>query len=174
MKPERSANQYTIEKVAEIAKQAALEHDGHIPTLIVEGNEGSTIGHLPDLPGTHEARCQMMYAAGSFLAVDGRIGLLNQVFFICEGWMSVRKEGEELKTLPSKDPDRIEVLIVDGYDAQKLHNQAIFLEIKRDSQKRVCELTDLDQDFDRKDITTDSPLLKAFVAGFRKGKSKLH
>ena len=168
MSPERAPGQFRLEEVVRLAKETALEHGGHVPTLIAQGSTGSAVGPLYDLPPTHEERCQWMFSAGVTLARSRQVGVLQRVFFVCEGWMSYAAEDGTIQALPSQDPNRIEVLFVSSFEVEGQQTDLVLFEMVRDEAGQLTELKQLEQPSAAAGGYVDSPLLSAFAAGFRR------
>jgi hypothetical protein len=166
---ENTPESFTLEDIARLAREVALRDGYHAPTLIVEGDGGPLLGQFPELPETHDGRCEMMQAAGYALAQEAALGELRRVFFISEAWMSTADRGGPPYTPPSQDPRRREVLIVSGLEVQTQQAGMVIFEMVRDEDS---ELTGLQrfvvptQDGEH----IESPLLEAFVQGFRSGR----
>ena len=172
MSKEQDKYDDTLEAVAQLAKESALKHGGHVPTLVVEGRNVSVIAPLLDLPPTHDARCLLMFAAGAGLRREGKIGDIKQVFFICEGWLSVANQNGTFDLPPSKDPNRVEVLLISRLIIQSHRHDLMVFEMIRDAEDRLCELRDFEPLGGKSDTHAASPLLDVFMEGFHVGKSK--
>lgn len=171
MSPERKTNRperFTLETVTRIALEVVLQDGYHVPTLVVEGDRGSVVGQFPELPSTHEARVDMMHATGAAFARNGMATALRQVFFISEGWMSVADQEGPPHMRPSEDPHRLEVLAVSGLEVADGQTSLLIFEMVRDSDGQLVELKPFDTP-DEKEAHAESPLLAAFVDGFRSG-----
>ena len=91
MSPERKPDRYDLDEITNIAKENILKFGGHVPMIIVEGSNGSSIAQFESLAETHEEKTRMMFAAGADIARSNRIGEIWQVFFVSEGWMSMMR-----------------------------------------------------------------------------------
>ncbi len=158
----------TLEDIARIAKEVGMEHGGHVAMIVAEGSRRSVVGQLPEFAGTHEGRARQMFAAGFTLAKSGEIGVLRQVFFVSEAWMSAAKEGKLPGVPPSQDPNRKEVLIITSLKLAGQQTGMVILEMVRDAQGRLADLRDF-QRTEGGEERVESPLLSAFVQGFRAG-----
>jgi hypothetical protein len=168
MTPERREDKYRInfEDVASKAKEVAL-HDGkHVPILIVEGSKSLIVSQIQDMPETHGERVELMRFFGQAAAKSGRVGRLEQVFFISEGWMSVANEGKLPENRPSQDPNRKEVLIISGLELKGLKKSLKLFEMVRNENKQVVDLPELSSP-QGKEGAIEIPLLDAFAQGFR-------
>lgn len=149
-----------------------LASDGQIPTLIVQGTRQSAFMQFAAFGDTHEERVQQMLAAGGTLAEKRLVGMPEQVFFIAEGWMSTLAEGQELRTPPSQDQNRKEVLIIASLDVREHTSRGIILEMIRDHTARLTELRPFRAGEGAEEAgQMDSALLTAFMDGFIMGLS---
>ena len=93
MSLERGEYRARFEDVTQKAKEIALQDGSHVPILIVEGTRGMAISQMRDVPDTHGERLDLMRSLGQAAARSGKLGRLNQVFFISEAWMSMANKG---------------------------------------------------------------------------------
>jgi hypothetical protein len=153
-----------------MAREAALQKGGHAPTIIAQGSSGALIGALEGIPATHEEKVQQMYSAGVLLGYTGKVGRLEQVFVISEGWLSQAHEDQLPKQPPSQDPDRIEVLLIAYRRVAEHRSTMICWEMVRNANGQLTALRDLAKpDSEDRSGRADSPLLDAFVEGFEAG-----
>lgn len=157
---------FTLEAVTRIAQGILLERGSHTPTVIVEGDQ-RRIGVQLDSPApTHEGRAQQMFRIGLALAQSGEVGVLQQVFFISEAWLSSAAPGERFKQLPSQDPQRKEVVMIAHRVLRPPSDEVVVFELKRDAQGVVTDFEALPQHDGSEDRDVRSPLITAFVIGF--------
>jgi hypothetical protein len=163
----------TLEQVLKEAKSTALSRGRHAPTLILEGSGARLRTTLNDLPATHEGRARLLFRTGLLLAEAPALGELTQVFFVCEGWMSLATEGRPAVHPPSSDPNRREVLTIFRLQTAGHETEMALLEMRRGRQGRLVGLTDLEVRPPSEAGTerAESPLLEAFLAGFRHGRA---
>jgi hypothetical protein len=69
--------------------------------------------------------------------------------------------------LPSEDPDRVEVLAVTRYQVEGNKTDLVLLEMIRDSAGQLVELRPFDYPQASSGVQAQSPLVDAFVGGFR-------
>ncbi len=124
------------------------------------------INTFREMPDTHQSRAQMMDLIGRTFAKNGRIGRLKQVFFICEGWMSMGSKENPPKMRPSEDPERMEVLIVSGLQIEGNKKNLMLFQMHRDNQNRLVDLREIKPPEERGG-EVDVPLLDAFIQGFQ-------
>jgi len=109
---------------------------------------------------------EYMRFLGQVAAKSGRIDQLQQVFMVSEGWMSIAHENKPPEMIPSRDPNRKEVLIISGMQIQERKKHMKVFEILRDSSGKATDLEEFLPD-EEKDNSVDVPLLDAFVDGFQ-------
>jgi hypothetical protein len=161
-----------LEAVVAQATETVLESGGHLPTLLVSGSEGNTVLVIDALAPTHDLRMQQMAMFGFAFGLSGRTGELHQIFLITEAWLSLRTQ-EQLPILPpSEDPNRKEMLIISSFDPTQDQRDYALFEMVRDSEGVIRELKNFLSD-DATQISSDSPLLDAFVIGFNIGAGEL-
>ena len=172
MSPERRGpdQSFDLELIAQIAKETLLKDGHHIPTVIADGDNGPIYIPMTPFPTTHEGRQQWMRMAGFGLAQTGAANTLWQVFFISEGWMSVFDGGKPPDQSPSQDPDRIEVLFIYRLTIQENQTKVVMFEMIRDEEERLMDLKTHPLP-GGEGAEAQSPLLDAFVLGFRTGRS---
>ena len=165
MSPERSSYEISFEEIISNAKEKMLL-DGKIePILVIESSKSLVIVPLQDMPETHGERIGLMRFLGQVTAKSGRVNQLQQVFMVTEGWMIKANEDEHVKTRPSEDPNRKEVLIISGMQMRERKKHLKLFEILRDSNERVVGLEGFSPDA-KKYESVEIPLLEAFVYGF--------
>jgi hypothetical protein len=167
------ATPLTLEQVIDQAREVILRDGEHVPTLIADGSRQSVVIPVPEMGDTHDERRVQMFAAGFVLGHSRRLGVLRQVFFISEGWLSLAEGKSPPKMLPSEDPKRREVLFVSSLKlADHKADMAVF-EMIRDSEGELIEIRPLPEVANREaqigKMDVESPLLDAFTAGFSIG-----
>ena len=81
--------------------------------------------------------------------------------------MSMAKKGGAIEVPPSQDPNRKEVLIISSSsDVQARRASLVVFEMLRDGEGQLVELEQL-HTVEDEDLRVASPLLNAFVEGFR-------
>ncbi len=173
MTPERNdkgiegeTNGINFEDITRLAIESTLVAGNHTPCVIIDGSKRMIYGGVPHLPETHDERMQFMYAAGQVIAMSKEAGKLRQVFLISEGWMSLPKESESPKTLPSQDPNRKEVLIISGLEIEKQAKYLKLFKMLRDKEGKLIGLTEVIPG-EKENSRVDVPLLEAFKKGFQ-------
>jgi len=137
--PGRRAD-WAFDEITRLAKESALKHGKHIPTLIVERSTQTVYTRFTQFPGPYEERAHRLFAAGYSLAEEGEVGNLKQVFFISEGWMSSGVAGKLPDVPPSQDPNRKEVLVISGLQVLGHKTTIRLLEILRNGAGKLIGL----------------------------------
>lgn len=164
---ESSKPRLSLEEVAQFAKTVTLEDGYHRPTVIVEGALQVIATQLESIAPTHEGRAQQMFTLGAVLAERSDLGVLQQVFFITEAWMSIATADKPPEFLPSQDPQRKEILAVSRLTIQPPRTEMVIYEMKRDSANKLIQLEELEKNIaGEPEAVTESPLLEAFAIGF--------
>jgi len=158
----------SLDSVAEMACEIALHDGGHVPTVIAEGTRNTLLGSFPELPPTHQERVEMMQVAGQLLGQREAVGFLKQVYFISEAWMCRGSRPGMEAVQPSKDPERVEVLVVAGLQVVARRSALRLYEMIRDETGDLAELRAVTPDAEGEG-QVESPLLTAFVAGYLVG-----
>lgn len=166
MSPERGQYKTSFEDITEKAKEITLQDGEHVPVLIVEGSKSLIVSQIQAMPDTHGERLELMRFIGQLAAKSGKVGKLEQVFFISEGWMSTASKDQPHDTRPSKDPARKEVLIISGLQLNGLKKSLRLFEMVRNQSKQVVALPELLTPQGREG-EVEIPLLDAFAHGFR-------
>lgn len=157
----------SFEQVTQLAKEILLQQGSHLPTVIVERHNQMVVAQLSPLDDTHEGRAQQMFSAGYVLAESKAIGVLKQVFLICEAWMSTASEGKMPDVPPSADPQRKEVLIISNLQVYEQTGKVAVFEMLRNQAGELMELREFQEHLTA--THADSPLLTAFIHGFDAG-----
>lgn len=156
-----------IEEIIRLAKDYVLRHGDHPPTLYVHGTVDNAALPFYAFPDVHEKKILFLAHAGKQLAESGKIGMVTEVFFISEAWISMaKKDGSFIQ--PSRDPDRKEVLIISGLNVLDEKQNLAVLDIVRDSNGELRELIESSRS---QGDEVKSPLLPAFVLGYTFGNS---
>src|ERR1700710_2813748 len=100
----RKSPPLTLADVTHIAQEELLARGSHVPTVIIEGDQHTVAARIEPIASTREGRAQQMFFLGFSLAQSGEVGVLHQVFFISEAWLSRSETGKPLEQPPSQDP----------------------------------------------------------------------
>lgn len=155
----------TFEQVSHLARETLLRDGHHVPTLIIDGSARPVVVQIDGLAPTFEGRAQQMFVAGQAIARDGHAGRLRSVYFVSEAWLSHAQEGKLPDVPPSQDPQRQEVLIVDGIEVKSRRTRVAIYEMLRDDQGHFREIRELNIPAESS-LSSESPLLEAFLTGF--------
>jgi hypothetical protein len=96
------------------------------------------------------------------IAGKQNVGDLKYLIFVVESWLSLPKKGEPY-IQPSKDPKRKETLMITTLDVAQNTQGVVIYQMIRDKWGRLIELNK--RPFPD-EVTVESPLLPAFVAGY--------
>src|SRR5260370_18789237 len=147
-----------MEEMVQMAKLITLVQGHHAPMLFLDGTIAKAPMILGKFPDVHEDKIKYLFSAGKSFSMKHEIGMLNKVFFVSEAWM-----GTNMTIQPSKDPKRIEVLIITGLDVVTNEQTLEMLKFVRDTKENLVDLQPMPLP-DNGSI--QSPLLPAFVAGY--------
>jgi len=148
-----------VKKIVDVAKTIFLRDGYHAPIVIVKGTKGGRTVLLEQFGDTANERAKDMFYAGALLAQKGNIGELELIVFVSEGWI-----GTNINVLPSQDPNRIEVLLINSLDARTQKENTLQFEIKRDPKGKVLDLKEL---VFSKTVEAKGWLLPAFQKGYQ-------
>lgn len=151
-----------VEEIVQFAKKLMLETGSYGPTIFLKGSEGKVAIGLADFGETADKRERDMLNAGAFAAVKHSVGELELIVFVSEAWM-----GRNFDIQPSKDPRRVEVLLINSLDTATQEQKMVTLEVVRSKQGKVTDfkkpsIPELDKVYDVKGI-----LLPAFLKGYQ-------
>jgi hypothetical protein len=100
-----------VKQITGLARQLFLCDGYHAPIVFVKGTKGKVFFPLEHFGDTAEERELDMLNAGTTLACKRNIGELELIILVNEAWM-----GSNVNLLPSQDPKRMEVLLVNSLD----------------------------------------------------------
>lgn len=162
----RNSALFTLAEVSRIAQENVLTYGKHAPTVIAEGDRRTLIVQIDPLAPTHAGRAEQMFVLGLTLAASGEVGVLQQVFFVSEAWMSIAEPGKPLELPPSEDPQRREVLMIAQHVLKPVANKVVAFEMQRDGQGLLKTLEPAPAREKPRNEEARSPLIEAFVIGF--------
>jgi len=148
-----------VQKIADVAKSIFLRDGYHAPIVIAKGTKGGRAVLLEQFGDTADERVKDMFSAGALLAQKANIGELELIVLVNEAWM-----GRNINVLPSQDPKRIEVLLVNSLDARTQEERLLAFEVIRDPKDKV---TDLKENTLPKEGSPKGKLLPAFQKGYQ-------
>jgi hypothetical protein len=126
-----------------ITKAMTMKDGKLTPAIIVVGSKSPIVSQIPQMPETHGQRMELMRLMGRTIARSGRIGHLEQIFFVSDGWMSRATHLNPTEMRPSRDPDRKEVLIVSGLDIKGKKKHLKLFELVRNPSEQVIDLREV-------------------------------
>ncbi len=148
-----------VKQIADLARKIFL-HDGfHSPMVFAKGTNGKVVLEFKHFGATADERVRDMLNAGTQVACQRNVGELELIVYVCEAWM-----GTNMDILPSQDPKRIEVLLVNSLDARMQEEKLLTFEIKRDPKGKVLDLKEL---MLPEAVETKGKLLPAFQKGYQ-------
>lgn len=173
-KEQPDPSKLSVSEVLRKASERLLLDGAHAPTVIAEGSLQIQMAQFPDFPDRHADKAQLMYGAGLKLGADGKVGTLQKIFFISEAWISLAQNDQPLLFRPADDPNRKEVIWIDHWDLETEQSMVAVLEMMRDvTDGHLLGLRPLLPPEFRDGLSSvQSPLMQAFVDGFREGTAK--
>ena len=141
------------------AKDAMFRFGACTPIVFVRGTKGKSYMPLPEVETLAE-RVSIMTQAGKQMGLAGDAGEIEQVFYVFQGWSSPARTPY---IRPSRDPNRAEVLVLSALDAKTNTQTLQMYACIRDTKQAVIDLKRILPE----DAEADSPLLPAFLAGYR-------
>jgi hypothetical protein len=101
------------DEILTAAKDAMFRFGECAPIVFVRGTKGKSYMPLPEAE-TFAERVTIMTQAGRQMAQTGKVGEIEQVIYVFQGWSSPAR----IPFLrPSLDPNRAEVLVISALDA---------------------------------------------------------
>ena len=159
-------------EISQVARNWLIK-EGEIPPLFfVFGDKEKAVCIFEEFPDTAEGRAKVALELGVNVAKEKQeeIGNLRSVVFVSEAWMSVLKKDEKMKTTPSKDPKRIEVLMVTGKEILNKKTNGVIFELVRDKKGKIIKLEHYEDTENKSDeMTLESMQIEAFLFGYSKG-----
>jgi len=120
-----------VKKITEIAKELMLRDGYHAPMVFTIGTNGKVFTLLERFGDTADERVKDMLLAGAMVAEKRNVGELELIILVNEAWM-----GTNLSVLPSRDPKRVEALLINVLDVRTQEEQLIMFEVIRNDQKK--------------------------------------
>jgi hypothetical protein len=152
-----------VEEIVQLVKKLTLEAGSCQPTVFVNGSQQKVAIGMKNFGETSDARARDMLNAGTFTAYKHSVGELESLVFVSEAWMSeVNEKGELVQ--PSRDPKRIETLIINCLDVATQDETVRMFEMVRNPKG---ELTDLNQMSLPEGGRVKGMLLPAFLKGYQ-------
>ena len=149
------------EEIMEFVKKMTLDLGVCEPIVFVKGSEGKMAIGMKVFGETSYDRERHMLNAGTFTAYKHHVGELEKLIFVDEAWMSPARE-EFIQ--PSKDPNRVETLIINSLNPMTQEQTMICFEMIRDSQKKLISFKQMSLPGGS---TVEGRLLPAFQKGYQ-------
>jgi len=148
-----------VKAITEIAKRVFLTDGYHAPMVFAKGTNGKVALEFKNFGATSGERERDMLNAGTFIACKSNVGELELIVFVNEAWQSTNAN-----VLPSQDPKRVEVLVINSLDARTQEERLLIFEVKRDPKGKVLDLKELALP---EKVETKGRLLLAFQKGYQ-------
>lgn len=142
-------------------KEYALKYGKHPPVLFVHGRRKKIFFEV-SWGSNHQERVDIMTRTGVRFAKDEELGDLESVIFVCEAWASPPRTP---MVMPSKDPNREEVLVISGLDVRTKKQTVEIYALIRDYKQSVIGLKPVFLPEEGQTVASD--LLPSFVAGYQ-------
>lgn len=146
-----------VEQIIQLAKKLILEMGYHEPILFVKGTEKNLVLNFKEFGATSDERARQMLNAGANMAYKDNVGELEALVFVDEAWM-----GTNIDIQPSKDPKRIEVLVINTFDMATQEERLIVFEMVRDPKGKLIDLK-------KPDLPEPGSVKGMLLPAFRKG-----
>jgi len=124
-----------VKEIIDIAKQLMLRDGYHAPMVFAKGTKSRVAVVLERFGNTADERVGDMLNAGAMVADRRNIGELEQIVLVNEAWMS-----RNVDVMPSQDPKRIEVLVINSLDTSTQEEYLTAFEIVRNPKGQVIDL----------------------------------
>jgi len=124
-----------VKEIIDIAKQLMLRDGYHAPIVFVKGTKCKAAVALECFGNTADERAKDMLYAGAMVADKHNVGELELIVFVNEAWM-----GKNVDVMPSLDPKRVEVLVINSLDARTQEEDLTVFEVVRNNQQTVVDL----------------------------------
>jgi hypothetical protein len=148
-----------VEQIIQLAKELVLATGCHEPILFIKGSKGNIAMAFKEFGDTADKRVRQMLNAGTRLAYKHHVGELEALVFVDEAWM-----GTNITIQPSKDPNRVEVLLINTLDAATQEESVIMFKMVRNQQGKII---DLKQNALPENGSVEGKLLPAFQKGYQ-------
>lgn len=122
-----------VEPILTGAKENLREHGRLLPSLFLHLESGERKTFTLRLPGTPEEKQAYFTALGLSFRLAGQG--IREALFVSEAWyVEVKEQGTAFDVVPSKHPERKEVISIAGRNAQKTRLTYLVQPFSRDSQ----------------------------------------
>jgi hypothetical protein len=148
------------------AKYDMYRQGGMPPTLYVCGTKQQVSFPMPQAQNDIGQAEQMVNAAIT-LALFGAVGDIDLVVLVSDAWVSPAREPF---MIPSRDPNRCEVLLISALDGQTKEQTLLLFACMREQNKAIIDLKPLPVPAG---VKVEGPLLRAFLTGYRLAKGRI-
>jgi len=148
-----------VQEITDLAKRSFLENGYHAPMVFAKGTETKVAIQLAHFGATADERVDDMLNVGTWLAYKHNVGELELIVLVNEAWM-----GKSMDILPSLDPKRIEILMINSLDVGTQDEYLTCFEVVRNNQGKVIDLKEGDLP---KTGHPKGKLLPAFQKGYQ-------
>jgi hypothetical protein len=127
-----------VQTIVDYAKTFFLKTGYHPPIAFIKGTQGKVALEFKTFGATAGERELDMLNAGTMIACKRNVGELELIVFVNEAWM-----GRNMDILPSLDPKRVEVLLINSLDTRTQEEYLLTYEVKRDPNGTVTNLVEM-------------------------------
>lgn len=163
-----SENKSFQDQVAE----AAIKSGGCPPFMQVETDIRSVNCFIDGMPEelTANEKAEAFRSIGEKLG-GSELGKLVSVRFASEAWMSTYPKGTDIEKVPapSKDPERVEVIVISVLHVDTMTCSVSALKMERDDDGKLIALPPIEKT--KPTVQGAPPILSAFVEGYIQGQS---
>ncbi len=146
-----------VDEIVQLAKKRILEMGYQEPILFIKGTKKKVAMGFQKFGDTSIQKERTMLNAGANLAHKNSVGELEALVFVDEAWMDMNVD-----VLPSEDPKRVEVLLINTFDAATQEERVMMFEMVRNKEGKI---TDLKQ----KSLPEGGSVKGVLLPAFRKG-----
>lgn len=149
-----------VKSIIDFAKHSFLLHGSHEPMVFAKGTNGKVVVEMKNFGDTLNQRELSMLNMGTTIACKRNVGDLDMIAIVTEAWM-----GTNLEVMPSQDPKRVEVLMINYLDVTTQQEKAVMFEIVRNKIGKPIDLRPWEEPSGSLEVK--GYLLPAFVRGYR-------
>jgi hypothetical protein len=161
MKQGNPVFQLRFQHIVEQAKTLVLENGNHAPILIVGDGQRQIVMELPRNADTPHAQPKVMYQAGMQLARRGNLTMIQEVFFISEGQVSVFPGESSRVLVPIHSSVWKDALFIAGLDVSRYRTRLAVYEMQKNDMGKVTKLKRL-----VRQANQENPFMNAVLAGY--------
>ncbi len=159
------------------AEKRLLRYGEHPPTIVLtfEGLPNPIQRTFASLPATPDQRERMLFLKGRQFAEQYGTLRVQRVWFVCEAWMSVIRDRTSSFIPPSRDPKRLEAVLLVELDATSasLSQQCEARAIQRNRSGAIKALQPIPElSAAQGSLSMAGVLLLSFLEGFAQASSQ--